>query len=172
MAGSVKPLLFALAFLTFTSDAFTFPSRSASRRQTALYINFGWLFGSKADEDSDKALKGSDGSTMGGVSGIVDTMENLQRIQRAGKMTRKIVNELEATSVEASAAEGKVKVTCDGQQKPTGVTIDEAYLSSVGASELCTALTIAMQEAHSKSKEKMEDKMKGFYAELGLSSSR
>ena len=102
---------------------------------------------------------------------MVDSMENLKRAQRAAKMTSRLVQDLSSTTVEGTAADGKVKVILDCQQRPVNVKIDEGYVEGMDAdvSDLCSALTEAMTDAHSKSLEKMDEKMKSFYAELGLS---
>ena len=108
---------------------------------------------------------------MGGVVSVMDSMDSFKKAQKAGKMTEAIVQELSAAVVEGVAADGKVKVYFDGQQRPKGVDIDESYLSEISGRDLCAALTAAMQDAHSSSREKMDEKMKAFYAELGLPAS-
>ena len=102
-------------------------------------------------------------------------MKSFKSSQRIGDRTSAILQDLSNILVEGSAADGKVKVTCNGQQRPLGVQIDEAYFQSLqnnkeGSEELSAALTKAMQEAHYKSTERMEEKMKSFYADLGFGS--
>ena len=105
---------------------------------------------------------------LGGVAGIMDSMENFKTAQQVGKMTNALVQELAATTVEGVAVDGKVKVVFDGQQRPLGVQIDETYLANVEASDLSVALTTAMKDAYRKSAERMDEKMKSFYVDLGL----
>lgn len=105
---------------------------------------------------------------LGGVAGIMDSMENFKTAQQVGKMTNSLVQDLQKETYEGVAMEGKVKVVFDGQQRPIGVQIDEAYLAGADASELNSALTSAMKDAYQKSSEKMDEKMKSFYIDLGL----
>lgn len=98
----------------------------------------------------------------------MDSMENFKTAQQVGKMTNSLVQDLQKETYEGVAMEGKVKVVFDGQQRPIGVQIDEAYLAGADASELNTALTSAMKDAYQKSSEKMDEKMKSFYIDLGL----
>jgi nucleoid-associated protein EbfC len=98
----------------------------------------------------------------------MDSMENFKTAQQVGKMTNSLVYELASTTVEGSAVDGKVKVIFDGQQRPVNVQIDEAYLEQVDSSDLSAALTTAMKDAYRKSSERMDEKMKSFYVDLGL----
>jgi DNA-binding protein YbaB len=135
---------------------------------SALHLNW---WGSKSTDlpaEQDVDVDGYGKGSMGGVSGMVDSMENLKRAQRAGKMTRSLVDDLASTTVEGTAADGKVRVVLDCQQRPVTVNIDETYLEGVAVSDLCTSLTTAMNDAHSKSRDRMDEKMKTFYDELGL----
>ena len=71
-------------------------------------------------------------------------------------------------NVEGVAENGRVKVTMDGQQRPVSTYIDEAYLEAAEAADVASAITIAMKDAHTKSTEKMDEKIKNFLNELGL----
>ena len=153
----------------------TSPPISHATQCTALFINFGWFSGRQNENDSDpnnmENLMGAASSAgMGGVASTMDSMENFKQAQRAGKMTRKLVQELASTTVEGSAADGKVKVVLDCQQRPVRVYIDQEYVDEVGVPDLCSAVTSAMSEAYGKSLERMDEKMKNFYTELGLPS--
>jgi len=104
-------------------------------------------------------------------------MESFKTSQRIGERTGSALQDLSNTFVEGTAADGKVKVSFNGQQIPVGVEIDETYLKSIvsekgqeGVDELCSALTKAMREAHMKSASKVEDKMKSLYSDLGFES--
>lgn len=141
-------------------------TRNAHVRQPSsrLYLNIGW-FGSR----KKKRHQEDNAENLGGVASIVDSMGDLKTAQRVGQLTDALVKELSTTVVEGLAVDGKVKVTFDCQQKPVGVTIDESLLSEgVDATTLSNAVATAMQDAHSKSIERMDEKMKSLYAELGL----
>ena len=147
------------------------PSRVSARQglvasSSRLHLNniSGWFGRNRKKRHQD-----NDGESLGGVASIVDSMGDLKTAQRVGQLTDALVKELSSTMVEGSAMEGKVKVTFDCQQKPVGMTIDEGFLSEVDATTLSNAVTTAMQDAHSKSIERMDEKMKSLYAELGLS---
>jgi DNA-binding YbaB/EbfC family protein len=116
----------------------------------------------------DSNNPGSSKAGLGGVAGIMDSMENFKTAQQVGKMTNALVQELVSMTIEGQAAEGKVKVYFDGQQRPVNVQIDEGYLESADVADLNTALTAAMKDAYQKSSERMDEKMKSFYVDLGL----
>ena len=63
---------------------------------------------------------------------------------------------------------GKVKVFFNGQQRPKGIEIEDAYLKAISPDDLCADITAAMQDAHGKSAELMQKKMQALYSELGL----
>ena len=151
---------------------------SLRRSSTSLYINLNWFSGkSNEDRDGTKDEKAGDSSSeqsravAGGVADTMDSMENFKRSQRVGKLTRKLVQDLASTTIEGVAADGKVKVILDGQQRPLNVDIDESYVNDADVSDLCSAITAAMSDAHAKSIERMDEKMKSLYSELGLPSS-
>jgi len=103
----------------------------------------------------------------------MDSMASFQASQKLGDRTTSILQDLSNQLVEGSSADGKVKVSFNGQQKPVDVQIDDAYFEKIsqrngGLDELCRGLTQAMQEAQAKSAEKMEEKMKQVYEEVGL----
>jgi DNA-binding YbaB/EbfC family protein len=131
---------------------------------TSLCLKIGGWF----SRDRKKRQE-NDAESLGGVASIVDSMGDLKTAQRVGQLTDSLVKELAATVVEGSSAEGKVKVSFDCQQKPVNVQIDEGFLAESDAASLSTAVTTAMQDAHSKSIERMDEKMKSLYSELGLS---
>jgi len=106
---------------------------------------------------------------MGGTAAM---MERFKQSQEVGKRTAAMLQELGASTVEGSAANGKVRVYVDGQQRPSSVDVDEKYLATVSADDLNAAMTAAMQDAHTKSMELMEEKMQILYTEIGLVSSK
>jgi len=81
-----------------------------------------------------------------------------------------MVQELTAMTVEGSSPDGKVKIVFDCQQRPVSTFIDEAYFETSDVSDVSNAVTAAMKDAQTKSIERMDDKMKAFYSELGLPS--
>ena len=111
-------------------------------------------------------------ANLAGVSGIMDSMANFKTSQQVGDRASAILQDLTTISVEGTAADGNVKVTYNGQQKPLSVEIDDAYFQSLsrksGANDLSIAVTKAMQDAHEKSSSKLDEKMKTFYSDLGF----
>jgi len=113
------------------------------------------------------------------------TMENFKQSQELGRRTNALLTDLTSSTIEGIGANGKVKVLVNGRQEPIGVEVDETYLKQVmglggssggveedGVEELNEALTVAMQDAWTKSMEVMEDKMQALYSELGLPSAK
>ena len=113
------------------------------------------------------------GSSSSGVVAIMDSMDQLKRSQRIGKVTATLVQELKSITVEGSSENGKIKIVFDGQQNPISTFIDESYFreqqrNNADPSELANAITTAMKDARMKSVEKMNEKMKNVYNELGF----
>lgn len=182
------------AVLSFSiSSAWTWSSRSAAfvprrheaegfqthhfpatgRRQSSLSV-LGFFQGKDElgkDDTADEAVVGS----LSGVSDVMDAMNRFKTSQRVTERTSVVIQELAGITVEGTSADGKVKVMYNGQQRPIGVQIDEAYFQSLGrksgARELNVALTEAMKQAHEKSAAKMEDKLKSLYSDLGFHTS-
>jgi DNA-binding protein YbaB len=118
----------------------------------------------KGDGDKD-----NDGEGLGGVAQVMQSMDGFKKTQQVGLLTSNLVKDLvESTVVEGSAADGKVRVFMDGQQRPKRVQIDEEYKEAVDVDDLCSALLEALQVCYAKSREKQEGKMKDLYTELGL----
>jgi DNA-binding protein YbaB len=148
--------------------------------RTSRLFAFLWFGGSDDEKqnnnDSDDKVASSRASNLGGVANIMDSMSSFKTSQRVGERTNAVLQDLSNVLVEGSAADGKVKITYNGQQVPIGVQIEDTYFQSLkgrgkdGAEELGIALTQAMQEAHSKSAAKMEEKLKSLYSDLGLES--
>lgn len=144
---------------------------SSSSSPSRLYLNIGGWFGGRDSSRKKQRHQENDAENLGGVASIVDSMGDLKTAQRVGQLTDALVKELSTTVVEGSAMDGKVKVTFDCQQKPVGVTIEESLMTEGGgmdATALSNAVATAMQDAHTKSIERMDEKMKSLYAELGL----
>jgi DNA-binding protein YbaB len=143
---------------------------------TALSV-FGWFQNDDdADDDDEKSQdEESDGvvsAKLSGVAGIMNSMSSFKTSKRVSDRTNAVLQDLSNTIVEGTSTDGKVKVSYNGQQQPVGVQIDEAYFQSLGrksgAGELSIAITEAMQEAHSKSASKIEEKVKSLYSDLGF----
>ena len=143
-------------------------SRSSTTR---LSVNFGWFTGS-SDTEQNKAVMDerfrADSGRLGGVASMMTSIENLQTSQRYGKLTASLVNELAATTVEGVSPDGKVKVTLNAQQRPVGLVIDEAFFESSEVTDVKQSVLAAMEEAYDRSVERMDERMKSFYKEVGL----
>ena len=108
----------------------------------------------------------------------MDSMDQLKRSQRIGKITAALVQELKSITVEGSSENGKIKIIFDGQQNPIGTYIDENYFrelqqqqqrnNNLDSNDLANAITAAMKDARIKSIEKMNEKMKNVYNDLGF----
>jgi len=135
-------------------------------------MNLLWFGKDKKKEQRDgdivKSDKGQQQLRSTDMGETVSTMENFKKAQDIGKRTSTVLQELSSMMIEGVAADGKVRIFVDGQQRPTGADIDEKYLASVTVDDLNTAVTAAMQDAHIKSTEQMEEKMQALYAEVGL----
>lgn len=136
-----------------------------------------WFTSNKNGEGKDQMNQDALSSSvdkkgaLGGVAGIMDSMDSFKKSQRIGKMTGALMQELSATTVEGVAENGKIKVFYDCQQRPVSTFIDEAFFDATDASDVAIAITTAMKDAHFKSTEKMEEKMKSFFNDIGLPSS-
>jgi len=139
---------------------------------SSLFLNFGFFSGkSEVDKSSTISPSGGDDPAGGGmVSGMMDSMEGFKKSQRVGKLTNALAQDLSSTSVEGSSPDGKVKVVLDCQQRPLRVDIDDNYFQMADRADISNAVLQAMLSAYSKSIEKMDDKMKNFYNDLGLKS--
>jgi DNA-binding YbaB/EbfC family protein len=140
-------------------------------KATALGITLPWFSGKNEGDkglDDEGAMARDGKGTLGGVAGTMDSMDSFKKAQRVGKRTSALVQELSATTVEGSSADGKVKIIFDCQQRPIKTIIDEAYFEATDISEVSNAITAAMKDAHAKSIERMDEKMKSFYSELGM----
>lgn len=171
-------LLQALLVSTVLTCGSSFSSRSLSTvpcfttsRQPpcsagAATTSLGLFWFGKGDGDKE-----NDGEGLGGVAQVMESMDGFKKSQQVGTLTSNLVQGLGSVVVEGSAAEGKVRVFMDGQQRPKRVQIDEEYGQAVDVDDLSTALLTAMQDCYTKSREKQEEKMKDLYTELGLSPS-
>jgi DNA-binding protein YbaB len=143
---------------------------SRPRADLSKTFAFPWFGGSDDDnrDESDEIPSAS----LSGVANIMDSMASFKTSQRVEDRTSAVLQDLSNVLVEGASRNGKVKVTYNGQQQPMAVQIDEGYFQSLdgkdGAEKLGKALTEAMQEGHTKSAGKMEEKLKSLYSDLGF----
>lgn len=137
-----------------------------------VLINFGWFGGKgenqsqqKIDENSNISKDGK--NSLGGVAGVMDSMERYKKAQRIGKMTASVVQDLVSTTVEGLGDNGKVKVVFDCQQRAVRTIFEEGYFESLTSAQIESSVTSAMKDAHSKSEALIEQITRNFYAELG-----
>eukprot|EP00980_Cylindrotheca_fusiformis_P008765 scaffold1869_cov122-Cylindrotheca_fusiformis.AAC.27 len=136
---------------------------------------FLWFGGGKEDSIDESSSKAAS-AYLGNVASVMDTMASFKKSQRIEKRTTGVLQDLSNQFVEGSSADGKIKFTYDGKQKPIGVQIDPNYFQSLkngkaGSEELSKAVLEAIREAHEKSTAKMEEKMKSVYEEIGFETS-
>jgi DNA-binding protein YbaB len=138
-------------------------------------MNLFW-FGKDSDKKDGDEMKQEKKiqAPSGMIGGTAIMMENLKQSQEIGKKIASLLSELSSSTIEGSAAQGKVKVFVDGQQQPIGVEIDKQYFSSItNVDDLNEALITAMQEAHNKSMQLMQEKIQTVYSEqLGIPPTR
>jgi YbaB/EbfC DNA-binding family len=131
-------------------------------------------------------------ASLASISNVMDAkLGSFKASQRVGgDKTGAALADLANTVVEASSDNGKVKVTMTGQQVPVSVQIDESYFqelcsggkggnnqnnkdaataTAAAVQELNLQITTAMKSAHDKSGQKLQDKLKVLYQDLGFS---
>jgi DNA-binding protein YbaB len=111
----------------------------------------------------------SGNKSLGGVAGTMMAMDKFKASQRLAKSTDALVQDLAGTTVDGFSGNGKVKVVYDCRQQPMEGSIDPTFFKEASASTVSAAFVEAMKDANFKSSETMNEKMKGFYNELGLS---
>lgn len=172
-SGSIRHSIKTAASLPSTRHHYVHPSnRPQHDGETKLYI-FSWFTGNNEENQKESTEKASE--SLGGVAGIMDSMESFKISQRVGERSSGVLQDLSNILVEGTAADGKVQVRFNGNGRPMGVHIDDGYFQSLkkkkdGVEELNIALTKAMQDAHFKSSEKMDERLKSFYSDLGFNS--
>ncbi len=141
--------------------------------KTRSELNLFWSKGEDKKKQKDESSKSSQSTKQTSKMGTTaTTMENFKQSQELGKKTSSLIQELTSIQVEGVAAKGKIKVLVDGQQQPIGVEIDEEYFKEGSSEEFSEALLIAMQDAHKKSQDVMQEKMQSLYGALGLPQSK
>ena len=138
---------------------------------------FPWFGGGSDEENSEeKSSSKETNANLANVASVMDSMTRFKNSQRIGERTNSCLQDLSNILIEGTAADGKVKVTFSANQKPMGVQIDPTYFQSLkndkeGSEELSLVIQQAIEEAHTKSTAKMEEKMKALYTDLGFESS-
>eukprot|EP00529_Nitzschia_sp_RCC80_P036296 CAMPEP_0113499820 /NCGR_PEP_ID=MMETSP0014_2-20120614/31962_1 /TAXON_ID=2857 /ORGANISM="Nitzschia sp." /LENGTH=160 /DNA_ID=CAMNT_0000394041 /DNA_START=76 /DNA_END=555 /DNA_ORIENTATION=+ /assembly_acc=CAM_ASM_000159 len=115
-------------------------------------------------------------TSVASMTNVMESMKSFETSQRVARSAAATLDDLSNTFVEGVAADGKIKVTFNGQSVPVGVQIDENYFKSIvedgsgsgGLAELSSELTKAMQDANIKAATKLDDKMKSLYNDFGF----
>jgi DNA-binding protein YbaB len=131
---------------------------------------FPWFGGGTEDSDESDEMTSAN---LGNVASVMESMNSYSKSQSIAKRTQGVLQDLSNSLIDGSSADGKVKVTYNGQQKPVGVQIDPGYFFSLkndkeGAEELSAAVQQAIEEAHEKTSAKMEEKMNSLYRQIGF----
>jgi DNA-binding protein YbaB len=111
----------------------------------------------------------SSSSPLGGVVGVMEQLEAFRTSQRIGAQTSQLLNDLQNhVQVDAYSYGNHVKVIMDGHQRVKSLEMDDQFLRTSEPYEISAAVLEALQLAHDKSTDKMDEKVKAFYAKLGL----
>lgn len=166
-----------LVIVAYNVQSFSFPRPEGCRHKSTTslaLLGLGRIFRGRIREDlTDEELLEENTEILSNshsidIAGIADSIESLKRTRRAGQSTQKLIQECSAITVEGSSSDGKVRVTVDCQQRPVKVTIEDSIIDPSDSEELCSALVTAMQDAHTKSLDRMNGKLKSFYMKLGM----
>jgi DNA-binding protein YbaB len=92
--------------------------------------------------------------------------EALRSSQKLGSQTSQLLNELRnSVSAEGYSHGNSVKVVLDGTQRIKSVEfVDDNFLKLSEPYEVSAALVEALQRAHAKSIERMEERLRNFYS--------
>ncbi|KAL3943479.1 MAG: hypothetical protein SGBAC_002443 [Bacillariaceae sp.] len=180
LVASLLPCTF---YNQISADAFCIPSCSTLSAtfahpplSTTLGV-FNW-FGGSAEGEDDKQEKSDEfltSTNFGNVASVIDSMSNFKKSQRIEERTNTVIKDLSTTMLTGESSDGKVKITFNGQMKPMGVEIDPEYIQTLkadeeGSVELSTAIQHALVDVSEKSMQKVEEKMKGIYQDIGFNS--
>ena len=99
------------------------------------------------------------------MKGMNEMIRQAQIMQR--KMTQ-AQDELKTKEIEASSGGGMVTVTCTGAQEITKVVIEPSVMESGDVEMLQDLVMTAVNEAVKKSKDMMEEAMKGVTGGLSI----
>ena len=92
-------------------------------------------------------------------------MKEMYKLQ---SKARKIQKELRRTEIAAEAADGKIEVAFNGEQKIQSIKIDPEMLSPDRQHELENGLKSAIEEAIKQSQKLAQDQMKEIAGDLNL----
>ena len=84
------------------------------------------------------------------------------------KQARAIQKELKETEIEASSSDGTITVTFNGEQRMTGIDIDESWLEPEKKRELEKAILNVTGQAISKAQAVAAEQMKKVAGQLNL----
>jgi DNA-binding protein YbaB len=109
---------------------------------------------------------------LGGVVGIIEQFEALRSSQRLGSQTSQLLSELRnSVAAEGHSHGNSVRVVLDGTQRVRSVEFaDEHFLRTSEPYEVSAAVVEAFQNAHAKSVEKMDERLKNFYTKASAHS--
>ncbi len=102
------------------------------------------------------------------MGGMGNMMNQFKQAQEIAKKTQAMQAELDKLLIDGTAADGKVVVTLTGNQKPSKVSLDDAYLAGASGEQVGMDVAEAMKEAHQKSMSQQMEKMAELYQELGM----
>jgi nucleoid-associated protein EbfC len=104
------------------------------------------------------------GFGLGKMKELTEAIKKAQQVQEGAKQLQE---DLEAMEIEGQAGGGLVKVVMSGNQEPIRVTISPDVLSE-GAEVLSDLVTVAMQDAYTKSTATMREKMEQLTGGLNI----
>jgi DNA-binding YbaB/EbfC family protein len=96
---------------------------------------------------------------------MFDRARELYRLQ---SKARRIQKELRKTEIAAEAADGKIEVIFNGEQKIQSIKIDESMLAPENQKDLENGLKSAIEEAIKQSQKIAQDQMKEIAGDLNL----
>lgn len=96
---------------------------------------------------------------------MFDKARELYRLQ---SKARKIQKELKRTEISAEAADGKIEVVFNGEQKIQKVRIDPNLLAAENQQEIENGLKSAIEEAVKQSQKIAQEQMKEIAGDLNL----
>ena len=201
LAGKAVAFQSRILLVTPTTPTSTTTTRRTRTTPSKTMLHGFWIFGGDKDKKKDynSGVVDDIGSRVGGetsssstdpsspcsssvasMTNVMESMKSFQLSQRVARSAAATLDDLSNTFVEGIAADGKIKVTFNGQSVPVGVQIDENYFKSIvkdgsggsgGLAKLSSELTKAMKDANIKAASKLDDKMKSLYNDFGFDAS-
>lgn len=96
---------------------------------------------------------------------MFDRMRELYKLQ---SKARRIKKELSRTEITAEAADGKIEVVFNGEQKIKSVSIDPEILKADNQREIESGLKSAIEEAIDQSQKIAQEQMKEIAGDLNI----